>query len=381
ARFRSEKFAEAQTKFQQLLTDNLGRTLESLPVAEMRLAQIHAHQNDWDKAYEKAVAIGDKYPDFAHSHELDYLIGRCLARQGEFQQARAAYTKVVNSTVAGKSETAAMAQWMIGETFFHQKNYDAAIRAYAQVATSFDRFPKWKAASLLQIGKCHEIQENWEKANQYYTEVRTDFESTPFAPEACLRSHRHKGLSNRHRYRKVFRDGGLLMYPIGLCSIILLVFVFERAISLRRGRVIPRPFVKRFIEQVKEGRIDQDQALALCEENQSPVAEVFAAAVKKWGRSCVEVEQAILDAGERATSRLRQYLRLFNGISTISPLLGLLGTVLGMISAFNAIAANGEAAGQRELLASGISQALLTTAAGMTVALPALIAYLFFSGR
>lgn len=180
---------------------------------------------------------------------------------------------------------------------------------------------------------------------------------------------------------QVFHDGGLLMYPIALCSFILLVFVFERAISLRRGRVIPRPFVKRFIEQVKDGRIDQDQALALCEENQSPVAEVFAAAVKKWGRSCVEVEQAILDAGERVTSRLRQYLRLFNGISTISPLLGLLGTVLGMISAFNAIAANGEAAGQRELLASGISQALLTTAAGMTVALPALIAYLFFSGR
>ncbi|MEW4452280.1 MotA/TolQ/ExbB proton channel family protein [Bremerella sp. JC817] len=180
---------------------------------------------------------------------------------------------------------------------------------------------------------------------------------------------------------QVFRDGGLLMYPIGLCSIILMVFVFERAISLRRGRVIPRPFVKRFIEQVKDGRLDQDQALALCEENQSPVAEVFAAAVKKWGRSCVEVEQAILDSGERVTSRLRQYLRLFNGISTISPLLGLLGTVLGMISAFNAIAAQGEAAGQRELLASGISQALLTTAAGLTVALPALIAYLFFSGR
>ncbi|MEW4566174.1 MotA/TolQ/ExbB proton channel family protein [Bremerella sp. JC770] len=180
---------------------------------------------------------------------------------------------------------------------------------------------------------------------------------------------------------QVFHDGGLLMYPIALCSFILLVFVFERAISLRRGRVIPRPFVKRFIEQLKDGRIDQDQALALCEENQSPVAEVFAAAVKKWGRSCVEVEQAILDAGERVTSRLRQYLRLFNGISTISPLLGLLGTVLGMISAFNAIAANGEAAGQREVLASGISQALLTTAAGMSVALPALIAYLFFSGR
>jgi len=180
---------------------------------------------------------------------------------------------------------------------------------------------------------------------------------------------------------QVFHDGGLLMYPIALCSVFLLVFVFERAISLRRGRVIPRPFVKRIVEQLRDGRIDQSEALKLCEENQSPVADVFAAAIKKWGRSCVEVDQAILDAGERATSGLRQYLRLFNGISTISPLLGLLGTVLGMIGAFNAISAGGEAAGQRELLASGISQALLTTAAGLSVALPALIAYLYFSSR
>lgn len=180
---------------------------------------------------------------------------------------------------------------------------------------------------------------------------------------------------------QTFRDGGLMMYPIGLCSFLLLVFVFERSISLRQGRVIPRPFVKRFLEQLRDGRIDQQEALALCEENKSPVAEVFAAAVKKWGRSSVEVEQAILDAGERVTNQLRRYLRLFNGISTISPLLGLLGTVLGMISAFDAIASSAEAMGQRELLASGISQALLTTAAGLSVALPALIAYLFFVGR
>lgn len=180
---------------------------------------------------------------------------------------------------------------------------------------------------------------------------------------------------------QTFRDGGLMMYPIGLCSFLLLVFVFERSISLRQGRVIPRPFVKRFLEQLRDGRIDQQEALALCEENKSPVAEVFAAAVKKWGRSSVEVEQAILDAGERVTNQLRRYLRLFNGISTISPLLGLLGTVLGMISAFDAIASSAETMGQRELLASGISQALLTTAAGLSVALPALIAYLFFVGR
>jgi len=179
---------------------------------------------------------------------------------------------------------------------------------------------------------------------------------------------------------QVVQEAGLLIIPIGVCSFVLLVFVFERAISLRHGRVIPRPFVRRFLEQLREGKLTQDEAMARCEENRSPVAEVFAAAVKKWGKSSVEVEQAIIDAGERVSNGLRRYLRLFNGISTISPLLGLLGTVVGMIRAFNAIA-TADAMGRPELLAAGISQALLTTAAGLTVAIPALIVYLFFVGR
>ena len=178
----------------------------------------------------------------------------------------------------------------------------------------------------------------------------------------------------------VLHDGGPIMYPIGLCSFILLIFVFERLINLRKGRIIPRPFVKRFLEQLREGSLDREKALALCDENRSPVAVVFAAAVKKWGRTSVEVEQAILDAGERVTNQLRKYLRLFSGISQVAPLLGLLGTVLGMIESFNAISTS-NAMGQRELLAGGIAQALLTTAAGMIVAIPALLAYLFFVSR
>lgn len=179
---------------------------------------------------------------------------------------------------------------------------------------------------------------------------------------------------------QVIRDGGALMLPIGICSFVLLVFVFERTIALRRGRVIPRPFVNRLLEQVGEGQLDRESAQELCEANGSAAAEVFAAAVNKWGRPSVEVEQAIIDAGERVTNGLRRHLRLFNGISTICPLLGLLGTVLGMIRAFNSIA-TADAMGRPELLAAGISQALLTTAAGLTVAIPALIAYLFFVGR
>lgn len=179
---------------------------------------------------------------------------------------------------------------------------------------------------------------------------------------------------------RAFRDGGPLMYPIAACSFILVVFVFERSISLRRGHVIPGPFSRKFLEQLEEGLLDRDSALELCEENRSPVSVVFAAAVKKWGKSAVEVEQAILDSGERVTNGLRAYIRLFNAISTVSPLLGLLGTVFGMISCFKTIS-SADAMGRPELLAGGIGEALITTAAGLAVAIPALIAYYFFSSR
>ncbi|HEX5442705.1 MAG TPA: MotA/TolQ/ExbB proton channel family protein [Pirellulales bacterium] len=179
---------------------------------------------------------------------------------------------------------------------------------------------------------------------------------------------------------QIIQAGGILMIPIIFCSFITLVFVFERAIALRRGRVIPRPFVKRFLHQLHDGQLDREQALALCEENGSPVAGVFAAAVRKWGRPAVEVEQAVLDAGERASNGLRKYVRVFNAVSTISPLLGLLGTVFGMIAAFNAASTAG-AMGRPELMSRGISEALITTAGGLSVAIPALVCYLFFLSR
>jgi biopolymer transport protein ExbB len=178
----------------------------------------------------------------------------------------------------------------------------------------------------------------------------------------------------------IVREGGVLMLPILLCSSVLMVFVFERMLYLRRARIIPRPFVRGVIEQLEQQQLDREEALALCEENGSPIAELFTAALKKWNRPAVEVEQAILDAGERVTSQLRKYLRLFNAISNLTPLLGLLGTVLGMIEAFNSIA-QADAMGRPELLASGIGAALLTTAAGLCVAIPAYAAYAFFVGR
>lgn len=178
----------------------------------------------------------------------------------------------------------------------------------------------------------------------------------------------------------IIRAGGIIMLPIAFCSVLTTVFGFERLTTVRRGRVIPGPFVKRFLHQLREGQLDREKALSLCVENGSPVAEVFAAAIRKWGKPAVEVEQAVLDAGERTVNSLRRYLRVFNGVATISPLLGLLGTVFGMITAFNEISSS-NAMGRPELLAGGISEALITTAAGLTVAIPALSIYLYFVSR
>jgi len=178
----------------------------------------------------------------------------------------------------------------------------------------------------------------------------------------------------------ILREGGPLMMPIAVCSLVLVAVVFERMIMLRRGRVIPRPFTRRFLEQLRLGELSQPTALELCLRDGSATAKVFAGAVRKWGRPSVEVEQGYLDAAERVAGELRRNLRVLNGVATVSPLLGLLGTVLGMIQAFNVVA-TADALGRPELLAKGISQALLTTAAGLSVAIPALLAYLYFGSR
>ncbi len=179
---------------------------------------------------------------------------------------------------------------------------------------------------------------------------------------------------------KVLIDGGPLMIALAGCSLLVITFVLERMISLRRSRVLPKPFVTRMLEQIESGEIDRAQAMELCEQNGSPIAQVFAGAVRKWGRPSVEVEQAAIDSGERVANHLRRYLRVFYGVANVGPLLGLMGTVLGMIQTFNAIASH-DALGRAELLAGGIAKALLNTAGGLAVAIPASIFYVIFLSR
>jgi len=165
-----------------------------------------------------------------------------------------------------------------------------------------------------------------------------------------------------------------------IASVIGVWSVIERLVVLRRHRVIPKAFVERFLMHLRAGRIDKPEALAVCQQNQSPVAEIFIHGVRKWGRPSVEVEQAVIDGGERQVTQLKKGLRVLNGVSTLSPLIGLLGTVVGMIRSFNDIATAG-AMGQTQTLANGIALALLTTAVGLMIAIPAMAAYLYLAGR
>lgn len=169
-------------------------------------------------------------------------------------------------------------------------------------------------------------------------------------------------------------------YPLALTSIVVVWFTIERMVVLRHGRVIPRHFVKRFFEHMEEGNLDPKVALKLCEDNGSPIALVLANGLRKWGKTSVEIEQAIIDGGERQVSQLRRHIRTLNGAATVAPLLGLLGTVVGMIESFNRISQKA-AMGKSEQLASGIGLSLLTTAAGLAIAIPALIMYMYFTAR
>jgi biopolymer transport protein ExbB len=176
------------------------------------------------------------------------------------------------------------------------------------------------------------------------------------------------------------RDGGILMVPLLGCSFALAVFGIERLVSLRTGRVVPRLFASHFIEQLQSRQLTRGEALDACEENGSPAAKVFAAAVRRWGRPAVEIEQAAIDACEREVNRLRRYRRVFNGVATVGPLLGLLGTVFGLIRSFNDVAGAG-AMGRPDLLARGFGEALITTAMGLLVAIPAMVLHWFFTSR
>lgn len=174
--------------------------------------------------------------------------------------------------------------------------------------------------------------------------------------------------------------GGPVMIPIGITSLVALTVFIERCISLRRSRIIP-PGFRGGLESRFGPRRDIAAALDYCKALPSPLANVFAAAVRRSSESIERQEQAVTHAGEREVASLRKYLRILALVAAIAPLLGLLGTITGMIQAFSTVASSAEALGRTELLARGIYEAMITTAAGLIVAIPTIIAHHYLAAR
>ena len=175
----------------------------------------------------------------------------------------------------------------------------------------------------------------------------------------------------------LLRKGGPLMYPLYLCSVVVVAFGVERAIGLRSRRIFPPTVVNRVRAAtfLPGSSMDPHRLLADLQNDNSPVGRVIKAGLKKADRPLPELEKAIEDAGEREADLMRRHCRVLSITASLSPLLGLLGTVFGMIQAFMTVAAREEALGRTELLAAGIYQALVTTAVGLSIAIPALVLY------
>ncbi len=175
--------------------------------------------------------------------------------------------------------------------------------------------------------------------------------------------------------------GGPMMIPIGILSLVALAVIIERLASLRRGNVIPSQFLPGVQAVLRNGLEDRTAAVEYCQDNGSPVANIFATGIKRLGEPIELLEKHIQEAGQREVRKLRKFLRLLAVTASIAPLMGLLGTIFGMIKAFQTVATSGEALGKAELLAKGIYEAMITTAAGLLVAIPALIAYHWISAK
>ena len=176
---------------------------------------------------------------------------------------------------------------------------------------------------------------------------------------------------------ELMKAGGWLMVPILLCSIIAMAIVVERFWALQRHRVAPDNLVSQVRKWARNGELGEERIRALRRE--SSLGRILAAALGSRGRDREVMKESIEDVGRQVVHDLERYLNALGTIAAVSPLLGLLGTVVGMIRVFAVITTQG--VGDPGVLASGISEALLTTAAGLTVAIPSLMFHRYFRGR
>ncbi|BAU58058.1 MotA/TolQ/ExbB proton channel family protein [Halorhodospira halochloris] len=175
---------------------------------------------------------------------------------------------------------------------------------------------------------------------------------------------------------ELIQAGGWLMLPILACSVVALAIIVERFWTLRQNRILPEALRGRAWRLAYEKQLEERYLEALKES--SPLGRILAAGLYALPHGRSAMAEAVEDAGRHEAHRLERYLNTLGTIAAISPLLGLLGTVIGMIKVFGAISAEGM--GDMPALSGGIAEALITTASGITVAIPALIAYRYLRG-
>jgi biopolymer transport protein ExbB len=175
----------------------------------------------------------------------------------------------------------------------------------------------------------------------------------------------------------IFVKGGPVMIPLAILSVLGVAVTIEKILSLRVSRVVQRDILNT-IDSVNTPS-DIPMAIKICERYNSPFANVIRAGLEEAGEPLPIVRQAMEDTGRRETKRLERYLVLLATVAAASPLLGLLGTVLGMIEVFSVISIAG--VGQAGLLSGGIAQALITTAFGLSIGIPALVSYNLLDNR
>ncbi len=176
---------------------------------------------------------------------------------------------------------------------------------------------------------------------------------------------------------EIVRAGGPLMWPIIFCSIVAAAIVFERLWTLQDKRVLPAELPQKVWQLIENGQVTDKVIVAL--EQHSPLGRLLAAGLANRHRPYEVLMERLEDAGRHVVYELERFLNTLGTIAGISPLLGLLGTVTGIIRAFDAIQAGGM--GNPQALSGGIAEALVATAAGLCVAIPSLIAYRYLRGK
>jgi biopolymer transport protein ExbB len=176
---------------------------------------------------------------------------------------------------------------------------------------------------------------------------------------------------------ELFQAGGAFMWPIALCSIIALAIVCERLWTLQQRRVMPPDLTRRIFSLVEGGQVNEKVIAAL--ESNSPLGKILAAGLQHRHRPRDVMMERLEDAGRHVAHDLERFLNTLGTIAGVAPLLGLLGTVTGIIKSFDAIYAAG--LGDPRAFSGGIAEALLATAFGLLVAIPSLVAHRYLRGR